>query len=119
GLNYCLNRADWVRGLPAVAKGSDVVLKNLAAKELSNPTDPKEQAAVGEGWWNLSMREANKNKKQSLREHARLWYERALPGINGPEKATLTARVDEIIATSPPVPKFLQPATEAGLKWLA
>jgi hypothetical protein len=119
GLNYCLNRADWVRGLPAVAKGSDVVLKNLAAKELSNPTDPKEQAAVGEGWWNLSVREANKNKKQALREHARLWYERALPGINGPEKATLTARVDEIIATSPPVPKILLPATEAGLKWLA
>ena len=48
-----------------LAKGSDGNLKALAKKDLTDPTEPFEQAAVGDAWWDaVANVEQDKHAKQ-------------------------------------------------------
>ena len=94
GRYRCFVKGDWGNGLPMLALGSDPVLKALAVKELEGVSGHAEQAALGDGWWDL----AKKNEgaaRQSLRRRAVFWYRKALPGLTGLRKEVLKERLVE------------------------
>lgn len=84
GRHLCLAKGDWEAGLPHLAKGSDAGLKALAARDLANPAEAKEQMAVGDAWWDLG-----------LRRRAVHWYSKALPSSSGLTRARLEKRLAE------------------------
>ncbi len=55
GRFYCLQKGDWKRGLPMLAKGDDERLKSLASKELKNPEKAAERAELADGWWEFAQ----------------------------------------------------------------
>lgn len=94
----CFVKSNWPVGLPLLAKGSEPGLQTLAQKEMADPTDPAEQAAVGDGWWELAEKEKEPAAKDSLREHALHWYSKALEKLTGLQKAKLEKRLAEHMA---------------------
>lgn len=82
GKYLCLVKGDWERGLSWLAKGSDPVLKELAAQEQVGANSPETQVRLGDSWWDLSEKAAGTVKKQ-LRERAAFRYRQALPTLTG------------------------------------
>jgi hypothetical protein len=94
GQFLCAVKGDWERGLPMLAKGSDPTVAALAQKELAGPMDPAAQAAVGDGWWDLSEKEASPVKER-FKEHAGIWYAKAVEKLLGLNKSKTEKRLAE------------------------
>jgi len=92
----CFALGDWEAGLPKLAKGTDPVLKALAAKDLARPSDGPELAALGDGWWDRAEKESGL-PRISLRQRAMYWYEQASRKLTGLNKV----RVDKRLAEDP------------------
>jgi len=103
GKYHCLNKGDWNEGLPYVAKGADVDWKSLAEKELKAPAEADKQAAVGDGWWDLSLKQSSSLARERMKQHACFWYRQCVDKVTGLEKL----RVDKCLA---------EPATEVKSK---
>jgi hypothetical protein len=88
-------KGDWARGLPLLAKGSDPALKALAQKDLLNPADAAAQMAVGDGWWDLSEKEASA-AKDNLKDHACRWYAKAAERLTGLNRTKIERRLNEV-----------------------
>ncbi len=97
GSFYCFAKGNWSRGLPMLAKCGNASLKSLAEKDISAPTDPIAQVAVGNGWWDLSEQEEGPAKVH-LQAHAADWYQKAIPKVSGLNKAKAEKRVAEVAA---------------------
>jgi hypothetical protein len=95
GQFLCLQKGDWPRGLPLLAKGSDPATKALAQKDLLNPPDAAAQMAVGDAWWDLSDKETS-TAKDNLRDHACQWYAKALERLTGLNKTKIERRLNEV-----------------------
>jgi hypothetical protein len=95
GRQECLVEGNWDLGLPKLAQGSDPTLKALARRDLLSPAGAGECAAVGDGWWDLAEQQTGPVRLR-VRERARSWYERALPGLAGLTKAKVTQRLGEL-----------------------
>ncbi|HEV3143278.1 MAG TPA: hypothetical protein VGZ47_05265 [Gemmataceae bacterium] len=85
GRYLCFFQADWDKGLPMLAKGSEKSLKALAAKDLSLPGDVKEQLDVADGWWGWAV-ESKDRIQRNIMQRARAWYERAGPNTQGADR---------------------------------
>jgi hypothetical protein len=92
GSFLCLAKGDWQKGLPLLAKSSDAALRGAAERDLAQPSDPSEQAKVGDGWWDLSDKETGL-AKENLRKRAEFWYGEALEKLTGLPKLKLYKRV--------------------------
>jgi len=103
GKYHCLNKGDWNEGLPYVAKGADADWKSLAEKELKAPAEADKQAAVGDGWWDLSLKQSSSLARERMKQHACFWYRQCVDKVTGLEKL----RVDKCLA---------EPATEVKSK---
>jgi hypothetical protein len=93
GSYLCFVKGDWNRGLPLLVKGSDPSLHELAQRELSAPADPNRQMELADAWYELVAGAGR--PKQSLRDRATYWYERALPGLTGLNRAKVMNRLAE------------------------
>jgi serine/threonine protein kinase len=82
GRYCCFVKDDWDAGLKHLSKGSNATLKDLAKRDLANPTGKDEQRALGDGYWELSQMEKPPARK-ALAIRARHWYWRAVPWIGG------------------------------------
>ena len=91
GKFYCFSKGDWARGLPMLAVGTDEALKSLAEQELAQPANA---LALGDGWWEFAE-STNEREKQSIREHAAMWYAKAIPDLSGLNKARIQRRIQE------------------------
>ena len=78
----CLVWGEWDRGLGKLAACSDATLRNLASKDLGKPADADEQAAQGDGWWELAKDESG-IAQVNLYRRAGWWYEKALSQAPG------------------------------------
>jgi hypothetical protein len=95
GRYRCFAKGDWYAALPMLAKGSDNVLKDLAAKDLQQPTKPEDQVAVGDAWWDLAKKD-KRGAKEQLQGRAAHWYRQALPGLSGLEKDKVEGRLKSV-----------------------
>lgn len=94
GKFYAFQKRDWTRGLKHLVKGDDAALKTAAEKELSRPTSPADQAAVGDLWYRAAEERPLKDKK-ALQGRAIQWYKTAEPGLEGLAKATVSKRLED------------------------
>ena len=81
GQYECFSKSNWAVGLAYLAKGSDAALKDLASRDLAGPTTPPEQAAIGDGWWDLG--EKKTPARDEARHRAAFWYEKAIAKLTG------------------------------------
>jgi hypothetical protein len=95
GRYYCLMQGAWDKGLPLLAKGSDLRLKQLAEDELRNSMDPRDQLELADGWWKLG--ETDPPRQRVLRLRAAYWYSRALNVLpRGLWRTKAQMRLDEV-----------------------
>ena len=121
GKYKCFSKADWEKGLPMLALGSDEQLKTLAKKELGGAASSAEQTKLGDGWWDLAETQEGTAKTQ-MQGRARYWYAKALPGATGLVKDKLEKRLGttgsiaggERREETKPVGSNPQPASETG-----
>jgi len=98
GRFQALVKGDWTTGLPFLAKGSDAALRERAENDLKNPSAAADQAAVGDGWWDLGEKEPGATK-DVLRERAAAWYARALKNLTGLNRTRVEKRLSEQTAS--------------------
>ena len=101
GRRYCFEKGRWEQGLPYLAKGSDQVLADLAKMELAQPTDPQDQLALGNGWWQQAEREQAVAKTR-LQFRAAHWFEQAKPELTGRDRGMVRRRLDQVADVVPP-----------------
>ncbi|MEI6233030.1 MAG: hypothetical protein WCT04_08255 [Planctomycetota bacterium] len=92
---YLLNVCSTESALPYLSKCSDATLKKLAVEEISVGTAPTLDVMMqlGDSWWDLGEREANKNYKTNLWGRAIHWYEMLSPIANDVTKAKAEKRI--------------------------
>jgi serine/threonine protein kinase/formylglycine-generating enzyme required for sulfatase activity len=94
--NYlCFARSDWPAGLPHLAKGSDAVLRDLAAQSLDAEADPAARAALADKWWSAAEK-ARPKAKAELRAGAAYWYAQAEPGLSGLAQTKVQKRLADL-----------------------
>ncbi|MCE9590209.1 MAG: hypothetical protein K8S99_06765 [Planctomycetes bacterium] len=99
GRFHCFMKGEWEKGLPLLARGADAALKTAAEKDLGAPTDPAQQVAVGDAWWDLIAKEpAAGGGKRQMQARAGEWYRKADPKLSGISKAKVDQRLAEIDA---------------------
>ena len=130
GKHFCLVKADWEKGIPMLAIGSDETLKTLATQDMKGATTSDERMKLGDGWWDIAEKEQDAGVKERLRWRAGYWYKLALPGAAPLVKDKSERRLKEIgTMAADDVPSPEKPATGSdqdsqeaialGLKWLA
>jgi hypothetical protein len=98
---YCFDGGNWAKGLPLLAKGADAGLAKLAEEDLAHPEDPKQQMRLADQWWNLAKKEKGPQQR-GIQARAQHWYELALPGLTGLDKAEVERRLAELTAAAGP-----------------
>ena len=79
----CLDRHDWDKGLPLLAKGSATALSAAAGRVVAQPGDSAAKLALADAWWDESEREDQSEPLGALyREAACHWYEEASSGLS-------------------------------------
>lgn len=103
GRFLCFVKGNWDLGLRFLVKGSDAALKALAERELAASEPPAERLALADAWYDLGEKEKSPLRKSQLMIHARVLYERALPGSSVLAKAKIEMRLEALgpLASSP------------------
>jgi S1-C subfamily serine protease len=97
GKYYCFVKDDWKQGLPLLAQGDDTALAGCAAKELAAPTEGTASFDLAETWDDLADKQQGVRNVR-LKLHARTWYQKALPSLNGLARV----KAEKALAASPP-----------------
>jgi len=93
GRYLCLWLGRWEDGLPFLEKGSDPVLKGLAAKEAARTGS----ADLAQAWWDASQRkERGSAERRRYLLRAAFWCDQAWPATSGLVKARIVKRLDDI-----------------------
>jgi formylglycine-generating enzyme required for sulfatase activity len=102
---YCFTRGEWDEGLKLLAKGSDGVLKAMAAKDIaSEPSTAEAKIARGDVWWDLAEKTAGSDKS-AMRRRAAHWYREAIGEVAaGLAKARLEQRLAQVAEDKSPEP---------------
>jgi len=95
GRFVCFFKGDWEKGLPILAKGSDASLKKLAERDLGKPGTPEAQLEIADGWRVVSEKETSTLAKDNIKNHAKEYFERAVPGLSGFPKTRVAALLEE------------------------
>jgi hypothetical protein len=95
GRYACFVQGAWDEGLAMLAKGSDPVLKRLAAEELARPAGAEDVVRVGDGWWDLAAKQNDAATRAAVRAHAAVLYSGAIDGLNGLRKVQVEQRLAE------------------------
>lgn len=97
GKYFCFKVDNWERGLPLLAKGSDLELARLAQADMNAGTDPPAITAAADAWWAWAEREKPPRKAAAFSRAARL-YESVVADTNGLERARLEKRIRQALA---------------------
>jgi hypothetical protein len=110
GKYLCFLKGQWEKGLPHLVRGNDDKLAALARKDLQGPREAADQAAVGDGWYDLSSAPEMPTRIH-LQIRAHNWYEKAAPGVSGLTKVRIDKRLPELA-------KVVEGRQKAGNLWL-
>ncbi|MEI7780451.1 MAG: hypothetical protein WCJ18_00825 [Planctomycetota bacterium] len=95
GAHRCFVEGSWDEGLPLLAKGSDLALKELARLEAGGGATAAERVVLGDNWWNFSL-QAPKEHLSGAETRAQTHYALALADLSGLEHARVSKRLAEI-----------------------
>jgi formylglycine-generating enzyme required for sulfatase activity/serine/threonine protein kinase len=101
---------DWQNAFPLLAKGSDPLWKDLAAKSVSVANDAAARAALADAWWDAAQ--AKPASKSELTAAALYWYQAAIAQLTGLQKARVEKRIAD--ATAIVRPRTIPPTPLAG-----
>ncbi|HEV3026753.1 MAG TPA: hypothetical protein VG457_04230, partial [Planctomycetota bacterium] len=102
GQLLCFVKGNWELGIRFLVKGSDPALKALAEKELAMSLEAADQAALGDGWWELAEKEKSPLRKSQMQIHARSLYEAALPSLGALQRIKVGKRLESTDSSSTP-----------------
>ncbi|MBC8355609.1 MAG: LamG domain-containing protein [Planctomycetes bacterium] len=95
GRHLCLVKGKWDKGLPYLVKSDASELREIAARDMRNPTSADSQAEIGNGWMN-----AAKQLDRNIRLHALLraeyWYRLAVVQQAGLKKLPLETHIKAV-----------------------
>lgn len=98
GRYACFVQGAWDEGLAMLAKGSDPVLKRLAAEEVARPAGAEEVVRVADGWWDFAGKQNDAATRAAARAHAVALYAGAVDGSVGLRKAQVERRLADAAA---------------------
>jgi hypothetical protein len=101
GVYQAMVKGNWDKGLPLLARGSDPVLKQLAAMDLEGPKQPSQQAELAEKWLELAGKSTGKTAVQLLLR-AYHWDVLALAGLDGEARRRVEKQMEAITKRLPP-----------------
>jgi hypothetical protein len=93
GQYLALVKGDWDEGLKHLVRGNEAALKAAAEKDLSKPSDPGDQIAVGDLWWDLGEKEGGAGKGRLI-SRAGYWYLKARNQTSGLTRTRMDKRLD-------------------------
>lgn len=94
GWYFSLVKADFERGVPHLARGSDTRFKSIAERDQKSPKSAHDQAVLGDDWWELGESLPTELEKSNARRRARVWYAKAIPHLpDGLNKARAEKRI--------------------------
>lgn len=101
---YCFVHEDWAKGLPALVKGEDAELAELARDELessslSGAEAAARRAALADRWLALAAKQRGADQP-AMESRARDHYAAALPELTGLEKLRVEKQLDEMAAAA-------------------
>ena len=102
GSFFCFQKLDWSKGLPLLAKGTDVKLMALSRLDLASPTDAAAQFDLAGQWWDLGQDTMHAASRGALHERANYWCQKALPGLAALQKILAQKRLSEIPSGAAP-----------------
>ena len=97
GSYLCFNKAEWEKGLPLLAKGSDPNLKQAATLELAHPADTADQVRLADEWWDVATKQSEALRAETM-HHAAGIYTIALKAATGLKKTMLERRIAQAAA---------------------
>ena len=92
GETLCLGLGDWEAGLPHLAKAGAAV-SEIAAKESARPELAGEQLELAAAWMAMGEAEGPPRVRALRRDRAFQWWETALRGLTGLERAEVELRL--------------------------
>jgi hypothetical protein len=92
---YCLEKGNWDKGLPLLAKGSDAALAKAAQRDLAAPQDANAKVDLADAWWALSAEKDRAESAAGLQARAVRWYREALPQLSGLVKAKAVQHIQQ------------------------
>lgn len=96
GRFYCLEKGDWEKGLPLLARGEDEAFRDAARLDLSKPEDVVEQVAIGDAWAKLVEGLRGARPRELLQLRARYWLLQALEKSDGMAQTAIERRLDAL-----------------------
>lgn len=99
GRYYCLYKVQW-GALEPLSRGSDPVLKQIAGTDLAGAADAHGMMVIGDGWWDWAESQAG-IPRQTARQRAVYWYEKASPKLEGLSKLVVDHRLFEVRSEHP------------------
>ena len=101
---YCVNKDDWEKGLPGLAKGGDSELCQTAQEDLKSPEGAEAQLKLADAWWDLAAK-ARGALQDALRLRAGYWYKQLLgEATGGLVRVKIQKRLDQIEEIGRPLP---------------
>jgi hypothetical protein len=101
---YCLNKGDWEKGLPYLAKGGDSKLCQTAREDLRSPQGAESQLKLADAWWDLAANKAGELEPDALRLRAGYWYKQLPSEANiGLLRMKIEKRLNQIERSGRPV----------------
>jgi WD40 repeat protein len=95
GSYHAFLKGRWEKGLPLLALGSDAVWKELAARDLANPTSGHDQLTLADRWWELALKQHDP-QKLNMQKRARYWYEKAVFNLSGLNRTKAQRRIEQV-----------------------
>jgi hypothetical protein len=101
GRYWSLFRGRWPQGLPLLARGSDAALRQLARRDLAQPTDAASAVALADGWWDRAGQEQGTARLQML-ARCYQWYQQVSYRLEGADRQRVERRLQTLRQTLPP-----------------
>lgn len=97
GRLLCVEQDKWAEGVPLLQHDADPRVRAAVQLDMGNPSTPESILAAGDAWWDLAQSDRTFPPAAS-RRRAAMWYERAVPQLDGLSKARAEGRLEEAAA---------------------